>query len=113
MSGAGRWPALSRAAYPLSDTIDYADNGANSRYSAMQVQAQPRFGKGLLSSSTWSWAKYLGDTANGPWGKAGRGISTARVTRLQSGVAGDGANGMRRVRFNLRRHVRTYSTTST
>jgi hypothetical protein len=43
---------------------DYADNGATSRYSAMQVQAQPRFGKGLLFSSTWSWAKYLGDTGD-------------------------------------------------
>jgi Carboxypeptidase regulatory-like domain/TonB dependent receptor len=48
--------------YPLFNTINYADNGANSLYSAMQVQAQRRFSKGLLFNSTWTWAKYLGDT---------------------------------------------------
>ena len=51
-----------RGPYPLFNTINYADNGANSLYNAMQVQVQRRFSRGLLFNSTWTWAKYLGDT---------------------------------------------------
>jgi hypothetical protein len=47
--------------YPLFGTINYADNGANSIYSALQAQAQRRFSRGLLFTSAWTWAKYLSD----------------------------------------------------
>ncbi|HEV2448674.1 MAG TPA: hypothetical protein VGS58_22225, partial [Candidatus Sulfopaludibacter sp.] len=37
------------------------DSGANSLYSALQAQVQRRFSKGLLFSSTWTWAKDISD----------------------------------------------------
>jgi hypothetical protein len=47
--------------YPLFNTINYADTGANSLYSSLQTQVQKRFSKGLLFSSTWTWAKDISD----------------------------------------------------
>jgi hypothetical protein len=47
--------------YPLFNAINYADNGANSLYSALQTQVQRRFSRGLLFSSTWTWAKDISD----------------------------------------------------
>lgn len=47
--------------YPQFNAVNYADNGANSLYSALQVQVQRRFSKGLLFSSTWTWAKDVSD----------------------------------------------------
>jgi hypothetical protein len=54
--------AQARRPYPLYSNITYADNGANSLYSALQTQVQKRFTKGLLFSSAWTWAKSLSDT---------------------------------------------------
>jgi TonB dependent receptor len=55
--------AFSNAArpYPLFNTINYADSGANSLYSSLQTQVQKRFSHGLLFSSTWTWAKDISD----------------------------------------------------
>ena len=47
--------------YPLFNAINYADNGANSLYSALQTQVQKRYSNGLLFSSTWTWAKDISD----------------------------------------------------
>jgi hypothetical protein len=47
--------------FPVFGSINYADNGANSLYSALQAQAQKRFSRGLLFSSTWTWAKDISD----------------------------------------------------
>jgi hypothetical protein len=52
----------SRRPFPLYSNITYADNGANSLYSALQTQVQKRFTKGFLFSSAWTWAKLLSDT---------------------------------------------------
>jgi hypothetical protein len=52
----------SRRPYPLFNTINYADNGANMLYSGLQVQAQMRPTRGLMFSSTWTWAKEISDT---------------------------------------------------
>jgi len=52
----------SRRPYPLFGSINYADNGADALYSAMQTQVQRRFSRGLLFSSAWTWAKDLSDT---------------------------------------------------
>ena len=51
----------SRRPYPLFNNIIYADNGANMLYSGMQTQVNRRFSRGLLFSSTWTWAKELSD----------------------------------------------------
>jgi Carboxypeptidase regulatory-like domain/TonB dependent receptor len=56
-----------RRPYPLYNTIDYADNGANSSYDGLQTQVSKRFSRGLLFSSTWTWAKAISevdDTGN-------------------------------------------------
>jgi hypothetical protein len=51
-----------RRPYPLFNTINYADNGANMLYSGMQTQVQKRWNKGLMFTSTWTWAKEISDT---------------------------------------------------
>lgn len=51
-----------RRPYPLFNTINYADNGANMLYSGMQTSVQKRFSKGLTFLSTWTWAKEISDT---------------------------------------------------
>jgi len=51
-----------RRPYPLFSTINYADNGANMLYSGMQTEVRKRFSRGLMFSSTWTWAKELSDT---------------------------------------------------
>jgi hypothetical protein len=53
--------AQARRPYPLYSNITYADNGANSLYSALQAQVQKRFTHGLLFSSAWTWAKEISD----------------------------------------------------
>lgn len=52
----------SRRPYPLFSTINYADNGANMLYSGLQTQLQKRVSKGLMFTSTWTWAKEISDT---------------------------------------------------
>ena len=51
-----------RRPYPLFNTITYADNGATMLYSGLQTQVQKRFSKGLMFTSTWTWAKEISDT---------------------------------------------------
>jgi len=53
--------SASRRPYPLFATINYADNGANMLYSGMQTQVQRRLSRGLLFTSTWTWAKEISD----------------------------------------------------
>ncbi|HWC96912.1 MAG TPA: TonB-dependent receptor [Candidatus Sulfopaludibacter sp.] len=50
-----------RRPYPIFGTINYADNGGNMLYSGLQTQVQRRFSRGLLFSSTWTWAKEISD----------------------------------------------------
>jgi hypothetical protein len=50
-----------RRPYPAYASINYADNGANSLYSGLQVQAHKRFSRGLFFSSAWTWAKQLSE----------------------------------------------------
>jgi hypothetical protein len=54
--------SAARRPYPLYNTIDYADNGANMLYSGLQTQVQRRFSRGLMFTSTWTWAKEISDT---------------------------------------------------
>ena len=57
----------SKRPYPLFNTINYADNGANSEYNALQLVVYKRFSHGLLFNSAWTWAKELSeidDTGN-------------------------------------------------
>jgi hypothetical protein len=59
--------SAARRPYPRFASINYADNGANSVYSGLQVQLTRRFASGLLLSSAWTWAKQLSevdDTGN-------------------------------------------------
>lgn len=51
----------SRRPYPLYNNISYAESGANSLYSGMQVQVNKRFSRGLLWQSAWTWAYALSD----------------------------------------------------
>jgi len=51
-----------RRPYPLFGSINYADNGANLLYSGLQTQVHHRFNKGLMLTSTWTWAKEISDT---------------------------------------------------
>jgi hypothetical protein len=51
-----------RRPYPLFGSINYADNGANMLYSGLQTQVQKRFSRGLMFTSTWTWAKEISDT---------------------------------------------------
>ncbi len=53
--------AQARRPYPLFNNISYADNGANSRYSALQVQMTKRMSNGLSFQSAWTWAKSLSE----------------------------------------------------
>ncbi|MCC6861452.1 MAG: TonB-dependent receptor [Bryobacterales bacterium] len=53
--------SATRRPYPQFFDIAWADNGANSLYSAMQAQVQKRFSKGLLFSSAWTWAKSVSE----------------------------------------------------
>lgn len=56
-----------RRPYSIYNNINYAENGANTSYNGLQVQAYKRFSKGLMLSSAWTWAKQLGevdDTGN-------------------------------------------------
>jgi hypothetical protein len=58
---------VNRRPYPRFATISYADNGANSVYSGLQVQVTRRFSRGLSFTSAWTWAKQLSeidDTGN-------------------------------------------------
>ncbi|HKE22590.1 MAG TPA: TonB-dependent receptor [Bryobacteraceae bacterium] len=48
--------------FPLFNSINYADNGANMLYSGLQTQVEHRFGHGLEFTSTWTWAKEISDT---------------------------------------------------
>jgi hypothetical protein len=50
-----------RRPFPLFNTIDYAENGANSSYDGLQTQVMKRFSKGLMFSSTWTWAKAISE----------------------------------------------------
>ncbi len=51
-----------RRPYPLFAGINYADNGANMLYNGLQTGVRKRFSKGLMFTSTWTWAKELSDT---------------------------------------------------
>lgn len=51
----------SRRPYPLYNNIQYADNGANSLYNALQTTVFKRFSRGLLFNSSWTWAKELSE----------------------------------------------------
>jgi hypothetical protein len=51
----------SRRPYPLYNNISYAESGANSLYSGIQVQVNKRFSHGLLWQSAWTWAYALSD----------------------------------------------------
>jgi hypothetical protein len=55
-----RFTAASRP-MPQYGIVAFADNGANSLYSGMQVHVQKRYSKGLLVSSAWTWAKSLSE----------------------------------------------------
>lgn len=48
--------------FPLFNSINYADNGANMLYSGLQTQVEHRFSRGLQFQSTWTWAKEISDT---------------------------------------------------
>ena len=48
--------------FPLFNSINYGDNGANSLYSGLQTQVEHRFSRGLEFTSTWMWAKEISDT---------------------------------------------------
>jgi len=50
-----------RRPYPRYNNIVYAESGANSLYSGLQVQLNRRFEKGLLIASAWTWAKALSE----------------------------------------------------
>jgi len=50
-----------RRPYPRYNNIIYAESGANSLYSGLQVQLNRRFEKGLLVTSAWTWAKALSE----------------------------------------------------
>jgi outer membrane receptor protein involved in Fe transport len=50
-----------RRPYPLYNNVIFAENGANSLYSGLQVQVNKRFSQGLSFSSAWTWAKQLSD----------------------------------------------------
>src|SRR4029077_16042455 len=45
--------------YPLFNNIIYGDNGANMLYSGLQTQVSKRFTRGLMFTSTWTWAKEI------------------------------------------------------
>jgi hypothetical protein len=51
-----------RRPYPAFANITYSDNGANMLYSGLQTQLTKRFSRGLMVTSTWTWAKELSDT---------------------------------------------------
>jgi hypothetical protein len=51
-----------RRPYPQFANITYSDNGANMLYSGLQVAVTRRFSRGLMFTSTWTWAKELSDT---------------------------------------------------
>ncbi len=53
--------AQSRRPYPLYNNIQYADNGANSSYNALQTTVFKRMSHGLLFNSSWTWAKELSE----------------------------------------------------
>ncbi len=62
---AGTGPA--RRPFPAFNNLIYADNGAYSSYSGLQVQANKRFAQGLQITSAWTWAKQISevdDTGN-------------------------------------------------
>ena len=50
-----------RRPYPQFANITYSDNGANMLYSGLQTQASKRFSRGLMFTSTWTWAKEISD----------------------------------------------------
>jgi hypothetical protein len=56
-----------RRPYPYVGGIDFVENGANSSYDGLQTQVTKRMSRGLMFSSTWTWAKSLSevdDTGN-------------------------------------------------
>ncbi len=50
-----------RRPYPLFNNINYAENGADSRYNSLQVQLSKRMANGLSFQSAWTWAKSLSE----------------------------------------------------
>jgi hypothetical protein len=50
-----------RRPFPRYNNVVYAESGANSLYSGLQVQFNRRFSRGFLASSAWTWAKYLSE----------------------------------------------------
>jgi hypothetical protein len=53
--------SAARRPYPTYNGIDYIDSGANSNYDGLQTQVSKRFSHGVMFSSTWTWAKSLGE----------------------------------------------------
>ncbi len=53
--------AQARRPYPLFSNINYADNGANSSYNALQTTVFKRMSKGFMLNSSWTWAKELSE----------------------------------------------------
>jgi outer membrane receptor protein involved in Fe transport len=53
--------SAARRPYPRYNNIIFAESGANSLYSGLQVQLNRRFHNGFLLSSAWTWAKSLSD----------------------------------------------------
>ncbi len=51
-----------RRPYPAFANITYSDNGANMLYSGLQAELNRRFSRGLMFTSSWTWAKELSDT---------------------------------------------------
>ena len=46
---------------PIFNNIILADNGANMLYSGLQTAVSKRLNKGLMFTSTWTWAKEISD----------------------------------------------------
>ncbi len=77
--------AQSRRPYPLFNNIMYADNGANMLYSAMQTQVTKRFTKGLMFSSSWTWAKEISDIDDTGYNDLNTAIQNAYNRRADRG----------------------------
>ena len=53
--------AQARRPYPLYNNINYASNGADSSYNALQATVSKRLSRGYLFSSAFTWAKELSE----------------------------------------------------
>lgn len=51
-----------RRPFPSFANITYSDNGANMIYTGLQAQLNRRFSRGVMFTSTYTWAKQLSDT---------------------------------------------------